>query len=128
MAKIVVGFALHERLGPGGARELNELIEQHSERVRADMVTACEMSVNTAKMELADRIGATKVELAERFVVTLADTRTQLIKEIAGVRVDLSETLAVMRGELLRWSFAFWIGQVAAMFAALAMFAQWIRP
>ena len=47
---------------------------------------------------------------------------------LADLKVELSDKLAIMRVEILRWSFLFWIGQVAALFAAMTMLAEWIRP
>lgn len=54
--------------------------------------------------------------------------RTELTSKIGDLRVEIAERLAELRVELLRWSFVFWIGQVAALFAAMAMFAEWITP
>jgi hypothetical protein len=56
-------------------------------------------------------------------VLTLASERFErrLAEEIAGVRKELHEGLAAVRGEMatmrvewLRWSFLFWLGQIAA--------------
>jgi hypothetical protein len=113
MAKVVIGVALRDRLGENGARELSEFVERHSEAVRADVVTICSGSMNGATAEMSTRLSEAKTELA----VTIADVKVALIDRLAELRV-----------ELLRWSFVFWVGQVAAMFAAMAMFAEWLRP
>ena len=55
----------------------------------------------------------------------------RLTQEIAGLRVELMRELheglaavrqeiAAVRVELIRWSFVFWIGQIAAMIGVLA--------
>ena len=44
----------------------------------------------------------------------------RLSEEIGKLRIDVVEQLALTRTELLRWSFLFWIGQVAAIAALLA--------
>lgn len=113
MRKFVAGVALRDRLGEHGTRELSEFVEQHSESARADVVNTFTERLDDTKMELADRIADAKVELSEK---------------IGGAKVELTNRLAEMRVELLRWSFLFWIGQVAALFAAMAMLAEWIRP
>jgi hypothetical protein len=117
MAKPVVGLALRDRLGDSGARELNEFVGRHCEDVRSDMVAMC----NT-------RVTNVSTEITERF----ADVRTEMTERIGDLKTDLSERLARLRVELLRWTFMFWIGQFTAMLAALvaamAVFAQWIRP
>ena len=51
----------------------------------------------------------------------------RLIQEIAGLRLEMHQGFAAIRQEMaashimwLRWSFLFWIGQVAAMIGILA--------
>ena len=113
MRKIVAGIALRDRLGESGTRELSEFVEQHSESVRADVITIVTERLDDTKIVLAAQIGDLKADLAEK---------------IADVKVELSDRLSDLRVELLRWSFLFWIGQVAALFTAMAMLAEWIRP
>jgi hypothetical protein len=113
MVKMVVGVALRERLGEHGTRELGEFVERHSESVRSDVVNIC-----------TERLDETRIVLAAQ----IADVKAELSDKIADVKVELSGRLADLRVELLRWSFLFWVGQVAALFAAMAMFAEWIRP
>ena len=57
----------------------------------------------------------------------MADTRVELQKEFAGIwqamgdlKTAMKQELADTRVELLRWSFMFWVGQVAAIAALLA--------
>jgi len=113
MFKIVAGVALRERLGEHGTRELGEFVDRHSESVRADVVNIC-----------TERLDETRIALGAQ----IADVRFELSEKIGDVKVELSGRLADLRVELLRWSFLFWVGQVAALFAAMAMFAEWIRP
>lgn len=44
----------------------------------------------------------------------------RLTTELAALRRDVTQELATTRAELLRWSFVFWIGQVAAISAIVA--------
>jgi hypothetical protein len=113
MSKIVVGLALRDRLGENGTRELDEFVASHSKAVRAEVMDICNARVGAATLAFGDRVSESKNELLER---------------IADLKVGLTDRLGDMRAELLRWSFVFWLGQVAAMFAAMAMFAEWIRP
>jgi len=39
---------------------------------------------------------------------------------VAALRRDVTQELATTRTEMLRWSFVFWIGQVAAISAIVA--------
>jgi hypothetical protein len=45
----------------------------------------------------------------------------RLTAELAALRRDVTQELATTRTEMLRWSFVFWIGQVAAI-SALVVF------
>lgn len=90
--------ALVERLGPEGAEGLVEFMEFARADWKNDVLTIA----------------------AERF-------ERRLTAEISGLRIDVTRELAAfrveiagMKVELLKWSFLFWIGQVAAMAALLA--------
>lgn len=115
MGKIVVGIVLRDRLGEDGARALSEFVEQHSEAWRAEVVDTCSDRLNGRLHDYAKRS-----EVGEGF--------ERMVNMLADVKVELSDKLAGMRVEILRWSFLFWIGQVAALFAAMTMLAEWIRP
>lgn len=115
MGKIAVGIALRDRLGEDGARALSEFVEQHSEGWRTEVVNTCTEKLDGRLQDYARRSEVSQG--FERMANTLAD-----------LKVELSDKLASMRVEILRWSFLFWIGQVAALFAAMTMLAEWIRP
>jgi len=55
----------------------------------------------------------------ERFAL-----RDDLIKGFSGIR----EEMAALRVELLRWSFAFWIGQVATTAGLMALLIRFLVP
>jgi hypothetical protein len=52
---------------------------------------------------------------ADRFEVRLVEECAKLRLEMAGLRVDLNQSMAATRTEIVRWSFAFWIGQIVAI-------------
>lgn len=56
----------------------------------------------------------------ERFARRLAEEMGSLRIEMAGFRNDIVRELATTRTEILKWSFLFWIGQVAAIAGLLA--------
>jgi len=63
--------------------------------------------------ELLDAEKETMLNVAaERF-------ERRLTEEISGLRVDLVRELHGMRADLFKWSFLFWIGQLAAVIGAL---------
>ncbi len=51
----------------------------------------------------------------------LATVRVQTRQDLATARVEMHQLLAASRVEALRWSFVFWVGQVAAMAGLLAL-------
>jgi hypothetical protein len=50
--------------------------------------------------------------------------REDFIKGFSGIR----EEMAALRVELLRWSFAFWIGQVATTAGLMALLIRFLVP
>ena len=89
MKKMMVGAALRERLGDDAAYSFHDYIEGCGETWRSEVITAC-----TERLDMK----------IERFAL-----REDLIKGFSEIRQEM----ATLRVELLRWSFAFWLGQVA---------------
>ena len=63
----------------------------------------------------------------------------RLTEEISGLRIEVRDALhdgltavrqelATTRVEMLKWSFLFWVGQVAAMAGLLAFMLRGLRP
>ena len=75
------------------------------------------------RTELHDQISAVRTELRDQ----ISGLRAELHKEIAALRLEMHDGLAAvrqemhaMRADILKWSFLFWIGQVATMAALLS--------
>jgi hypothetical protein len=102
MAKGGVSAALRESLGHEATEELLDFV-QAGQRGWTEQV----LSVATERFErrLTQEIAALRVEFMRELHAGLATVR----QEIAAVRV-----------ELIRWSFVFWLGQIAAMVGVLA--------
>jgi hypothetical protein len=102
MARHGVSAALRERLGHEATEDLLDLM-QSGQKDWTEHV----LSVATERFErrLTQEIAALRVELMRELHTGLAAVR----QEIAAVRV-----------ELIRWSFVFWIGQIAAMIGVLS--------
>ncbi len=80
---------------------------------------------------LLELVESTRTEWTEH-VLTLAEARFErrLTEEISALRVDFTRELhhglaavrqeiATVRVELIRWSFVFWVGQIAVMIGVL---------
>jgi hypothetical protein len=86
------------------------------------------MSPRRLSAALAQRLGhdATNglVELLDAEKDTMLSVAAErferrLTEEISGLRVDLVRELHGMRADLFKWSFLFWIGQLAAVIGVL---------
>ena len=99
-----VPVALRERLGEDATHAFYDYIESSSGNWRRDVTTVC-----TERMDLRLEHLASRQDLVEGF---------------ARVR----EEMANLRVELLRWSFAFWISQVAATAGLMALLIRLLQP
>jgi hypothetical protein len=69
----------------------------------------------------SDDVPATVADRFEhRLAVEISAVRIDVSRELASLRVDVARELSGLRIELLKWSFVFWIGQVATMAGLLA--------
>jgi hypothetical protein len=131
--------ALQERLGHEGTAALVELLEQ----ARQD----CTMDVSAAAVERFERrLSDAHTQLREDMVARDAKLREELVagdaklrEEIAKLREEMKEgdaelrhemirgfsavreDMAVLKFDLLKWSFAFWVGQIVAVSAVLGV-------
>jgi hypothetical protein len=99
MATVHVPVALRDRLGPDATAELLEVL---------DATQAC----------WSDEVLTANLERLER----------RLSEEVSRLRVEFHNSLGAVRQEValgrvehLKWSFAFWIGQLAAMAGLVAL-------
>ena len=109
MASSRVPAALRGRLGDDATFGLIELLE--SERK-----SCCEQVMSMA----ADRFERRLAEEMAGLRQEIGGLHDDLRQEIGGVRGDLRQEIASVRVEWLKWSFAFWLGQVAVTAGLLA--------
>src|SRR5262245_30619177 len=102
MAIAQVPEALAERLGDKGTEGLVMLLA-------------------STRAEWTDEVLATTVERFERRLTTeISSLKVDLTREISVLRQDITKGLSDVRVELLKWSFLFWVGQLAAVAGLLA--------
>src|SRR5262245_26165864 len=99
----------------GDERVLSVATERFERRLAEEMAG---MRVETGR-----EFAAVRREMAEEF----AAVRNEMAQGFAAMRVEMHQGIAVlrqemagMRVELLKWSFLFWVGQVAAVAGLLA--------
>jgi len=102
MAEMHVPPALADRLGADGTAGLRTLLA-------------------SAKVEWTDDVVTSAVERFDRRVTAeISSLRVDMTRELAALRQDFTKDLSAVRVELLKWSFVFWVGQVAAIAGLLA--------
>ena len=99
-----MGIALRVRLGDEASHDLVDYVEEQRESWRNDLMTICTERVD--------------VHL-ERFAL-----KDDLVNGLAAIRKEMSD----LRVELLRWSFGFWISQVAATAGLMALLIRLLQP
>ena len=76
---------------------------------------------NAKAPDWSDDVPATVVDRFEhRLAVEMSAVRIDVSRELASMRVDVARELSGLRIELLKWSFLFWIGQIATIAGLLA--------
>ena len=93
-----------------------------------------------ATFGLIEVLDSDRKDWSEQVVSVAADRfERRLTEEISGLRLEFREALhegltsvrqelATTRVEMLKWSFLFWVGQVAAMAGLLAFMLRGLRP
>lgn len=115
--------ALRERLGDEAAVALEEYVDSRGLDWREEVV-------QTSIERFDHRLAATSAVLR----LEMADTRLEMQKGFAGIwramadlKTSITGELTDTRVELLRWSFMFWVGQVAAIAALLAFMLRGLK-
>jgi hypothetical protein len=98
--------ALREKLGDDAMSDLHALLADSGRQWKDDVFT---LAGERFERRLAAEIGALRVDMA---------------KEFAALRVDMARQLVVV----LKWSFLFWIGQVAAVGGMMAFLLRTLGP
>lgn len=81
------------------------------------------LSVPTVlRNELGDAASENLVDMfADAHALATASFEQRLSDELGKVRIEMTKGFADLRVDLLKWSFLFWIGQVAALVAIFSV-------
>src|SRR4051812_44722144 len=96
--------ALRARLGEQGTMGLLDALDTSRQEWKGDVVVA---ATDRFERRLAEECGAMRVEMAHGF--------TAIREEIAATKV-----------QLIKWSFVFWIGQLAALTGVLSFVLKFV--
>ena len=108
-----VPIALRERLGPNGSVALVELLNDTRQEWTVEITTT---AVERFERRLSDELGTLREEMRSGD----AALRVEVAAGFAAVRVEMGD----LKFDLLKWSFAFWIGQVLALTAIIGAMLQ----
>jgi hypothetical protein len=101
-----LGLRLRDKLGPDASQELSKAFEE----VENDMLTL-------AAERFDRRLAAVECNLRQDMARMQTGLRVAIAEGLATIRKDMNET----RADVIRWSFMFWIGQLAATAALLGL-------
>jgi hypothetical protein len=101
--------ALADKLGADGAHALSSVLESAHAEWTEDVLT---LAAERFERGMVGEMSKLRVDLARE----LSDLRQDIGRHVSDVRQDVGTA----RVELFKWSFLFWIGQVAAMAGLLA--------
>jgi hypothetical protein len=118
-----VSPALRERLGVEATVGLLRLFDTARQEWTGDVTTAA-----------VERFEARLIEETARLGLEIAEFRASLQAEIAALRQESTTEFAALRQEnlegrieLLKWCFAFWVGQVFAVAGVVAVVLRLMR-
>jgi hypothetical protein len=76
---------------------------------------------NDATFGLIELLETERKDWSQQVLSTAADRfERRLAEELSRLRHEITQELVTTRVDMLKWSFVFWIGQVAAMAGLLA--------
>lgn len=124
--------AVRQRLGDAGTTALGEVLDFHKDDVVTLVTDQFERRLNhecgALRAEMAEMQGALRGAIGElrgELRGEMAALKTELRSEMKELRTemrsDFKVELANARADLLRWSFVFWVGQVAAVVGLVAV-------
>jgi hypothetical protein len=108
--------ALQARLGAEGTTSLLELFETARQEWTVDVTTAA-----------VERFERRLTEEGAELRIAIAQSEACLRKEIGDLGTSFRKDVSDLRVELLKWSFAFWIGQVIATASIAGVVIQALR-
>jgi len=116
MANSDLGLRLLTQLGHDACEDLSNAIEEGQNDMLSVAGERFEQRLIAVSAELRAEIGRAQSELRQEMTAMDAGIRVALTEGLSKIRVEMTD----MRVDVLRWSFLFWIGQVAATATLLA--------
>jgi hypothetical protein len=110
--------ALVERLGNDGTQGLVTWVASERAAWTDDVLN---IALERFDRRLTTELSALRVDVAR----DLSSLRVDVARDVSTLRSDVARDLSGVRSELLKWSFLFWMGQVAT---TAGLLAYMLRP
>jgi hypothetical protein len=117
MPAVELGVSLREKLGADGSSDLVEAFKVAQDDMLIVATERFEARLARAAAELRGEMASLKSDLRQEIAAGDTALRVALVEGLSQIRREMSD----MRVDVLRWSFLFWLGQVAATATMLAM-------
>lgn len=117
MPAVELGVALRNRLGADASTDLVEAFKVAQNDVLTLATERFEGRLAIVAAELRGEMASLESGLRQEIAAGDTALRVALIDGLSQIRREMSD----MRVDVLRWSFLFWLGQVAATATMLAM-------
>lgn len=140
MGRPVMGLALRERLGDEGSMALTDYVEMYGDDWKAEVLKDCAQRLDlrlatlVSREEFVQGMANLRLAMKDDLVGGLTDLRQEMTanriewkQELFAFRQDMTTALSSQRVELLRWSFLFWVGQVAATAGLISVALHFAR-
>lgn len=134
-----VSVALRARLGDEAARDLEDYTEGVGAEWRDEVMHAAAERFDARLEAVSDRFDNRLATVAAELRLEMAGMRADIRAEmhegfgriwqaIADLKVNLRQEIAITRVEIFRWSFLFWISEVAVLVSLLAYMLRGVGP
>jgi hypothetical protein len=117
MPAVELGVSLREKLGADGSSDLVEAFKVAQDDMLIVATERFEARLARAAAELRGEMASLKSDLRQEIAAGDTALRVALVEGLSQIRREMSD----LRVDVLRWSFLFWLGQVAATATMLAM-------
>jgi hypothetical protein len=91
-----------------------------AERLGSDGTQGLVTLLASTRTEWSDEVLTAADRFERRLGTEISALRLDMSRDLSALRVDVARDTAALRVELLKWSFLFWVGQVATMAGLLA--------
>ena len=123
MARTVIGVRLREKLGEDPSEDLAQALDS----AKGDMIAISQEKFEARLAIVASELRQDMTKLDANLRVAMTDGFSTLRKEMTDGFSALRREMSEMRVDMIRASFLFWLGQFAALVAALGYMLRGLR-